>query len=101
MSRATRQRRAATALAALEDQIVAHLAELASLERARDYLLRRAAGPEADRCDRWRDDNPCTGVVHARWCAECGLVFRRCAEHGGLLGATHAVDEHRSGCEGP
>ena len=86
---------AARALRGLDDEIAHRRAELAKLESARDVLARGLA-KHPGRCDSYHPDSPCAGQLYSRWCDECAATVLRCAQHGGIWGATHAAELHRT-----
>ena len=61
-----------------------------TLERAHEQLKHEFSG-DPDRCDQYRDRDPCAGAVHVVWCRACGHVVRRCDAHGSRRAATVAL----------
>ena len=94
-----RRTAAASTLRELRIELEYRRSELAALERAHD-VLERQVEEHIDRCDRYHPDNPCAGELYSRFCRICGIVVKRCQEHGGIRAATYAADAHRSEAHG-
>ena len=94
-----RRTAAASTLRELCIELEYRRSELAALERAHD-VLERQVEDHIDRCDRYHPDKPCAGELYSRFCRICGIVVKRCHDHGGIRAATYAADAHRAEAHG-
>lgn len=98
MTSGKRRNTATLAIRALESEIAVRRAELATLERALGQI-EHGIDSHPGRCDACKPDQPCDGIVAARYCRSCGWTVTRCEQHGGIRAAAYELEHvHRPGC---